>query len=59
MTAALWMVLVASALLLTVVLAVEETRVAEAHREAASWQKRTCHHGSTSFQPYEGDEGER
>lgn len=53
------MVLVVSALALVLVLVVEETRVAEAHREAESWQKRTCRHGSTLFHPYEGDEGER
>ena len=59
MTLQLWIVVILSALLLAGVVGVEETRVHEAHREAASWRKRTCAHGSTRFQPFEGDEVQR
>lgn len=58
-TALLWLVVIAAALILAAVLAVEETRVHEAQREAASWRSRGCHHGSTSWQPYDGDEAVR
>lgn len=46
-TALLWLVVIAAALILAAVLAVEEARVHDAQREAASWQ------------PYDGDEAVR
>jgi hypothetical protein len=58
-TVQLWIVLVLAAVALSVIIAVEETRVSEAHREAESWQKRTCHHGSSTFAPFDGDEVDR
>lgn len=58
-TAELWAVAVLSLILLALVVGVEETRVQEAHREADSWRKRTCQHGSTPFQPFDGDERSR
>lgn len=58
-TALLWLVVIAAALILSAVLAVEETRVHEAQREAASWRARVCHHGATPFVPHDGDEHER
>lgn len=55
MTVLLWFVVVLSVLLLAGVVGVEETRVHEAHREADSWKKRTCHHGSTGYDPSDPD----
>lgn len=59
MTFLLWLIVSASALLLASVVAVEETRVHEAQRDARSWAKRACTHRSTSFQAYPGDDAER
>lgn len=58
MTAAL-IITIAVALLLLAALVVEETARREWHREADSWRKRACTHGSTSFQAYPGDDAER
>jgi hypothetical protein len=50
-------ILIAAVLL--VALVAEETARREWHREADSWRKRACHHGGTSFQPYDGDDAAR
>jgi Na+-translocating ferredoxin:NAD+ oxidoreductase RnfG subunit len=55
----LWLIVVVSGLLLASVVAVEETRVREAKRDARSWAKRACTHRATSFQAYPGDDAER
>ncbi len=44
---------------LIVALVAEETARREWRREARSWSKRVCHHGSTPFHPYDGDEVNR
>lgn len=51
----LWLVAAVAFALLVLVVVVEETRVSEAHREADSWRKRTCHHGSTGYDPSDPD----
>jgi hypothetical protein len=56
MTPELWLVVIVSVALLSGVIAVEETRVSEAHRDEQSWRKRVCTHGSTTFQAGEGDD---
>jgi hypothetical protein len=58
MTAALIVTIVVAAGLL-VALVVEETARREWHREADSWRKRVCHHGGTTFQPFDGDDAVR
>jgi uncharacterized membrane protein YhiD involved in acid resistance len=57
----LWVFTVMSVVTFVAVFTVEETRVAEAHRESKSAHKRECHHGSTSWGPFDanGDERER
>lgn len=55
MTFLLWLVIVVALAVLITTVAVEETRVAEAHRETDSWRARTCTHGATTFRPYDGD----
>jgi hypothetical protein len=46
---------------LIVALVAEETARREWHREADSWRKRACHHGGSSWGPFDpnGDERER
>lgn len=56
--AAFIITIVISALLL-VGFVVEEIARREWRREAASAHKRECHHGSTRFAPYDGDQSER
>lgn len=60
MTAALIITILLSAVLL-VALVVEETARREWRREAGSAHKRECHHGSSSWGPFDanGDERER
>lgn len=58
MTAALIVTIVIAAGLL-VALVVEETARREWRREARSWSKRVCHHGGSSFAPYDGDDAAR
>jgi uncharacterized membrane protein YhiD involved in acid resistance len=55
----LWVFTVMSIVTFVAVVTVEETRVSEAHRESKSAHKRECHHGSSSFQAYPGDDAER
>lgn len=58
MTAALIVTIVVAAGLL-VALVVEETARREWRREAGSAHKRVCHHGGTTFQPFDGDDAVR
>lgn len=57
----LWVFVLMSVVTLGSMLAAEETRVAEAHRESKSAHSRECHHGSSSWAPFDanGDERER
>lgn len=51
MTWQLWIAVVLAFVLLVAVVAVEETRVHEAQREARSWASRVCHHGGSLYDP--------
>jgi hypothetical protein len=51
--------MILSAAVAVLVFAVQQTRVSEAKHEADSAHKRECHHGASTFQPYDGDESER
>jgi hypothetical protein len=51
--------MILAAALVAAVFAFEETRVSEARRRRESAEKRVCHHGGTTFQPFDGDDAVR
>jgi hypothetical protein len=51
--------MILAAALVVAVFVFEEGRVTTARSAEKSAKERECHHGGTSFRPYEGDEGVR
>jgi hypothetical protein len=51
--------MILAAVVVAAVVVVEEGRVSSARSGEKSAKKRVCHHGGTSFQPFDGDEKSR